>query len=179
MPQGIVGGPRHYDGPTIGEGPWKCPACSAENAGPLDQGCRSCGSGSAKPYKVATPPPDLRLDARPAPIPQADTAAIGLGHYQIAEAWADAHPEATTIDAFIAGMRFAQTNTMMAPPVTADVAALAPEGKPRRTIIAALELFKDQVLRDAKDEIASGEWLTIDETEQLIQQLRDEEGEPR
>lgn len=186
MSQGIIGGPRHYDGPKLGDGPWKCPACAAENVGPLDQGCTSCGSGSARPYKVATPPPDLKLDARKVPGALAQAEAAGAIRelpsdeiVDVASLWVERHPEATPVEAFRAGYLLAlqqsQARTMAAPPVSVDVRELAPEGKPRRTIIAALELFKDQVLRDATDEIASGEWLTIEETEQLIQQLREEE----
>jgi hypothetical protein len=54
---GHVGGPRHYQGPTLGPllG-WKCPACAAENSGPLDAGCSSCGSGSAPARHVGVPP---------------------------------------------------------------------------------------------------------------------------
>ena len=66
MPEttGIVGGHRHYEGPTLGQvGVWKCPACSAENSGPLDEGCTSCGSGSAKARHVGVPP------SRPQPKP--------------------------------------------------------------------------------------------------------------
>ena len=59
-------------------------------------------------------------------------------------------------------------------PVTADIAPHAPEGKPRRTIIAALELFKDQVLRGAVEEISSGEWCSLEEVDLLIHQLKDE-----
>ena len=98
----------------------------------------------------------------------------------LAETWAEQHGEATITDAFIAGYQFGRLSmvqqTMAAPPVTVDLAELAPEGKTRRTIIAALDLFKDQILRDATEEIASGEWCSIEEVEQLITQLKMEEG---
>lgn len=45
-----------------------------------------------------------------------------------------------------------------------------------RTILAALRLFRDQVLVEATEEIASGEWCTVEEVDQLIQQLAAEEG---
>lgn len=189
---GLIGGPRTYEGPGLGDGPWKCPACGVENVGPLDYGCTSCGSGSARPRHVGQPPPaDLQLagfDSRrgteqePPRTPRVEgkTDTDQLSPAQLAGYyWIDAHPSATPIEAFLAGVAYAQQQTMAAPPVTADVRALTPEGKPRRTIIAALELFKDQILRDATEEIASGEWLTIEETELLIQQLRDEEGDDR
>lgn len=98
----------------------------------------------------------------------------------LAETWAAQHGEATITDAFLAGYQFAiiqsQARTMVAPPVTADLDALAPDGKARRTIIAALEIFKDQVLRDATEEIASGEWCSIEEIEHLITELKTQEG---
>lgn len=54
---GIVGGPRHYTGPTLGAvGVWKCPSCGAENSGAIDDGCTACGSGSAKARHVGVPP---------------------------------------------------------------------------------------------------------------------------
>jgi hypothetical protein len=96
--------------------------------------------------------------------------------FAAAKTWADAHPLATIAQAFLAGVQHAHEQMMTAPPVTADVVQLAPEGKPRRTIIAALELFKDQVLREAQEEIASGEWCSVEETEKLIAQFKHEEG---
>lgn len=59
MPEttGLVGGPRHYEGPTLGTvGVWKCPACGTENSGPLEDGCGSCGSGTQKARHVGVPP---------------------------------------------------------------------------------------------------------------------------
>ena len=188
---GLVGGSREYDGAGLGWGPWKCPACAQQNEGPIDAGCIHCGSGSARPYKaaVATPPPtpDLRLTppVEEAEQPQGFRALRrdmeqGAAILDLAVAWAAAHEGATAIDGFLAGydlaMRQAQAHTMAAPPVTVDVAALAPEGKARRTIIAALEIFKDQVLRDATEEIASGEWCSIEEVDAIIRQFREEEG---
>ncbi len=195
---GEVGGPRHYEGAGLPTGPWKCPACTAENVGDIAEGCAACGSGSAKPYKVerkvATPPPaDLHIEARPVPnwLQQADIAAAlerspeyarlkadmkaGAEAYSIAGAWAAAHPDASLAEAFIAGMQFTHQRTLAAPPVTADIPELSPEGKVARTIIAALELFKDQVLREAKEEIASGEFCSIEEVDQVIAQLREKE----
>lgn len=185
MTFGQIGGSRHYDGPGLGEiGVWKCPACAAENAGPIDAGCTSCGSGSARarkaeqPARVATPPDlELILDReRPA-----DKRALGDAILAAAEQWASANPNASLVDTFVAGYEAAtreiHTRLIASPPVTADTRALAPEGKPRRTIIAALELFKDQVLRQATDEIASGEWCSIEETEAMIEDLRRQEEE--
>lgn len=61
---GVVGGPRQYEGPTLGHlGAWKCPSCGVENSGPLDAGCTSCHAGSAKPYHVGVQPPITREPA--------------------------------------------------------------------------------------------------------------------
>ena len=43
-----------------------------------------------------------------------------------------------------------------------------------RTILAALQLFLDQVLRSAPEEVAEGEWLSAEETEALIRKLKGE-----
>lgn len=198
---GIVGGPRTYEGPGLPGGdwaPWKCPACAVENTGSIDDGCVHCGSGSAKPQHIGQPPAaDLHLEPPPQRVegwmaqsedaaklePGLALLAADMEHaqtiYEIARQWVAAHAEADPFAAFIAGYQLAsqeaKAHTMQAPPVTADVAALAPEGKARRTIIAALEIFKDQILRGATDEIASGEWCSIEETDALIRQLKEEE----
>lgn len=165
---GLLGGAsRHYDGPGLGDGPWACPACGAENSGVIADGCASCGAGRAKGYKVVATPPvsEVPLTA-PTPTPPSVT--------QVAQDWVDAHPGVSLAAAFVAGYRCALDRTMTAPPVTADTLPLAPEGKAARTIIAALELFRDQVLRNAAEEIASGEWCAIEEVEGLIEQLKKE-----
>lgn len=165
-----------YTGPeTHAQGPWKCPSCGAGNDGPIPQGCTACGAG--KPgYHIGNPPPaevDLALP------PLAEERVPAAQFLQVAAAqWVDHHPEASPAEAFEAGYRLArlqvEAHTMQAAPVTADVESLAPEGKPRRTIIAALEIFKDQILSQAPDEIASGEWCSPSEVDALLAQLRSE-----
>lgn len=199
---GLVGGNRQYDGPGLGAGPWKCPSCGEANTGAIDTGCLHCGSGSAAPRHVGQPPPtpppsDLHLPsvrwtgfktAEEHAAARVESGAFqavkadmdhGVEIYATAAAWAATHEGETLSDAFLAGYQLATqqhtARTMAAPPVTADVAELAPAGKPARTIIAALEIFKDQVLRDAAEEIASGEWCSIEETEALITQLKRQE----
>lgn len=165
---------RHYDGPTLGHAPWKCPACGAENSGDVAAGCVSCGSGSQRAYKAQ--PSAVADDLHLAPPPSPALAAVqheAADLYRAADAWAAAHPDATLAEAFVAGHALAVARTVTAPPVTADVAALAPEGKARRTIVAALELFRDQVLPSATEEIASGEWCSREEVDQLLEQLRE------
>ena len=180
-----VGGSRHYDGPGMAAwAPWNCPACHAENTGSIDDGCASCGSGTAKATHVGVAPPSTTYTVKGPPIQETFTATPPVGVRMLdlqayAHAWLSARPEATAHEAFIAGYEFAmqqaQARTMTAPPVTADLPGFSPDGKVRRTIIAALELFKDQVLRGAKDEIASGEWCSIEEVEQVIADLQKQE----
>jgi hypothetical protein len=189
---GVVGGSREYDGPGLGLGPWKCPSCRAENSGPIDAGCVSCGSGSAPARHVGVSPPpvsDLHLPrppiagvaggSTPSPSAIAFVQWFGVQLEERANKLQLAENESLLREAFLVGyacaVRDLQARTMAAPPVTADVESLAPEGKARRTIVAALELFKDQVLRGATDEIASGEWCSIEEVEQLIETLKNQE----
>lgn len=173
---GEISGGR-YTGPEAhAQGPWKCPACSAENQGPIPQGCVACGSG--KPgYHVGQPaaPAEDRSahltgfvealnDGDPDPL------------YQVAYNWSTEHPDVTTTEAFVAGFKAARAqflaHTMQAAPVTVDVATLAPHTKAQRTIIAALEIFKDQILNQAPEEILSGEWMSIPEVDALIATLK-------
>lgn len=168
-----------YQGPEAEmHGPWKCPACGANNDGLIPLGCTACGSGK----------PGYHVDQTPAPAPAMDRSAslngvveaINDGDpdpvYQVAYAWHLDHPDHTPIEAFVAGFKAARAqllaHTMQAAPVTVDVEQLAPEGKPRRTIIAALEIFKDQILSQAPDEITSGEWLSVPEVDELITTLK-------
>jgi len=189
---GEVGGDRHYDGAGLGAfGVWKCPACRVEHTTPFEQGCPNCGAG-VPGYHVGNPPPPPRADqAAPAGNvhahgggqvhPSAAFTAVredldrGMAVYAAAGAWGAAHEEASLAEAFVAGYQLAHqqaiAHTMQAAPVTADVEQLAPAGKARRTIVAALRLFKDQVLTQTPDEIESGEWCSLEEADALIQQL--------
>jgi hypothetical protein len=106
-------------------------------------------------------------------IEQPTTPAPAAICYAAAQRWAAQHPGETLAQAFIAGFLLAQGVTMDAPPVTADLTQLAPDGKTARTVIAALQLFRDQVLRDAAEEIASGEWCSVSEVAALIKQLEE------
>lgn len=173
-----------YEGAGIGAiGIWKCPSCRVENTGALEQGCASCGAGRPG-FHVA---PGFLVQAEAAARRGESPAfhALKRDREQSAELcsvavqWVAAHADASLADAFIAGYQLARAQTaahrMVAPPVTAAVAGLAPEGKARRTIIAALRLFKDQVLADTPEEIESGEWCSVEEAERLIAELEAQE----
>lgn len=178
---GVVGDTdRSYNGPGIGTGPWTCPSCSVLQGGDPNDGCASCGAGTAKAYKA---PPAAQTE----PAVRRQLVDVVKIPVELFAAWfdqyraGDANPtaldkiETPLHDAFYAGYLAAQQQLLHAPPVTADVASLAPAGKGARTIVAALRLFRDQVLRDAKDEIDSGEWCSLLEVDQLIQQIERQE----
>jgi hypothetical protein len=171
-----VGGSRHYQGGGLGvEGGWGCPSCGADNAGPIAQGCSVCGAGRPGRHIGTEPPvppaaPRAELPETPEGTPDdvpRDTPALR---------WLAEHPEATLEQAFIAGyvegmrdMRYMSRRPTDAPPEAE--AALPPEAKVARTIVAALTYFADQVLPAASAEVASGEWCSVAEVRQLIQQL--------
>lgn len=169
---GVIGGSRHYVGPGLGaDTGWRCVRCGAVNAGPLSQGCQLCGSGAPGTHEEPEPTP-RPVVAQP-PLPNQRQGDVG-------DYWADQHPTATIAEAYRAGyldgVRAAKAamraQTMQAPPVTADVEALAPQGKPARTIVAALARFRDQVLVEQPEEVASGEWCSPEEVTVLIDSIR-------
>lgn len=183
-----VGGSRHYGGPGLGAiGVWDCVSCGAENTGPLEQGCVLCGAGKPGVHGAPPPPPPaasapVRESAPPvAGAPPAASAAqpsIEERLQDYAKRWAQEHPEALLEDAFVAGYVAGVTNVSRHRGVTPPTAPQAqpilfrPEGLVNRTIIAALELFRDQVLVTAREEIAAGEWMTVEAVNQLLAQLR-------
>lgn len=183
---GEVGGPRHYQGERPADGPWKCPACKADQSGPIAEGCQACGSGTAKGFHVETQPVQRSTTAvdwsnitRQQERPALSQLRSDMKHAQdllaYALSWSAANPEASPADAFIAGYQYANAKTIGAPPVAVDVPTLAPEGKARRTIFAALGFFRDQILPRATEEVASGEWCSAEEVEVLMQQFEEKE----
>lgn len=164
--------------------PWKCPACGIEQTTPFKFGCPGCGSG--KPgYKVTTPPPSIGDHPPADPRPQIGQQQAGTPFSRLLDerfaTWLSSQYEpqfrATENEellkaAFLAGWAMCQQHTMKAPPVTVDIQTLNPDTKGLRTIIAALELFRDQVLSQAEEEIASGEWMSVEELETMIGDIR-------
>jgi hypothetical protein len=173
-------GAGKYDGPEAHvQAPWKCPACGLENLGPLPHGCVHCGSGKpGRHVGVETPPPPVEAGQwiPPAVTPETPTvveqAFVDWIRQQEMPALRATENERILFIAFFAGWTMQQQRTMTSAPVTADVRELAPHTKAQRTIIAALELFRDQVLGSAEEEIASGEWCTLQEVAELIERLR-------
>lgn len=164
----------HYDGPEAHQhAPWKCPACGVLNEGPLGGGCAHCGAGQPG-YHVGVQPPPPAMAPPTDPQFRRGLEARAPLLLPAAEAWAEAHPQATLAEAFVAGYFLAIGHVAQAPPVTADMETLAPAGKARRTIVAALEIFTDQILSQGPEEITTGEWCSVDEARALIAQLRTE-----
>jgi hypothetical protein len=182
-----------YEGPEAhATAPWKCPACGVQNEGRLELGCVHCGSGKpgrhiglptkeSPAFKAVKADMARGLEALDAARLSTISQALERTLYEVwrdsqtDKAFAVTENQAYLEAAFVAGYRAAQRQILItAPPVTADVDELAPEGKVRRTILAALAFFKDQVLSNAESEIASGEWLSVEECERLIAQWQAE-----
>jgi hypothetical protein len=185
-----------YDGPEAHEhAPWKCPACGVQNEGPIPLGCVHCGSGKPGRHIGQPPPPEVerrpgsgRLHGRPlddnGAIQWDPPPAAGIGTpaelhpaYAIACAWAEQHHLTDPAGAFLAGYDFAlrlskRAADLEAEQTPAPVETLAPHTKAQRTIIAALEIFKDQILSQGPEEITSGEWCSASEVDELIARLQ-------
>lgn len=175
-----VGGARHYTGPERDVvAPWKCPACLVENLGRLELGCVHCGAGKpgvhvgvdAPAAVVPAPAPEYSSGRNEASADDFDYWYARSRDRINAGTWTQPQLEDLCRSAFDAGWRAHQRIVLQAPPVMSDVRALAPAGKPTRTIIAALDLFKDQVLRHQPEEVASGEWCSAEEVDALLVQL--------
>lgn len=153
-----VVGSRHYQGPGLGEGMWHCPSCGAENQGPIASGCALCSAGS--PDQAPSPPPP------PEPEPPA-------AEDNVWTRWAAAHPDGTLEQAFTAGYVEGVRTGMAAAHQQRPAVPIfyTKDGIVNRTLIAALELFRDQVLVGVPEEVQSGEWLNAAEVNELIAQL--------
>lgn len=152
----VDGGGRMRSTAPPAIGIWKCPSCGAENQGPIYAGCTSCGAGKpGQPAKQAPRPSD--------PVGEAFQSWLGGLRDTIEPATA-----LLLFDAFKAG--YAMGLGEQKPEVLADTPL---SGTPEsRTIIAALELFVDNVLQHSPEEVKSGEFLSAAETRKLIERLR-------
>ncbi len=168
---------------------WKCPACMAENVTPLKFGCAHCGSGKPGMYvgqpqaAVEEPDPEYAVEPmRPRAALEVDpltgeppTALIKFTEWLSRQEPYNFHVtenEGILRAAFVGGWLAALGQLIVEKaPVTIDT-PLRPEGKRYRTIIAALEIFKDQILRQSPDEIETGEWCSLAEVDELIAELK-------
>lgn len=156
-----VGGSRHYQGGGLGQvGVWNCPSCGESNDGALDAGCVHCGAGSARASR-----PETRTAAAPPP-PEDPTMKTTL---QLAY-------QAGYKEGYAAGVRDEQRRQLQGGQGLGGQQAQPPQVAidPRtyRTIVAALSLFRDQVLAGEPEEVASGEWLSAADAGRVIDQLQ-------
>jgi hypothetical protein len=178
-------GSRHYGGGTPLPPPpeaWICPACGIEQTGTMAQGCPGCGAGKPgrrvleKEGTVRTPS-TVRTSTRSLLSPQT----VDVPEHVLAAArqsFADRLQQA----AFVAGWLYGREGVPMRLPLdylaeipAAGTPAVALEGSAEsRTILAALQLFLDQVLRSDPEEVAEGEWLSAQDCEALIRKLKGE-----
>lgn len=144
---------------------WNCVSCGGANAGPLELGCAICGAG--KPGEHVGVPPSAR--ARVVESPQTFRTDPESRVEQAFEAWLKQEgPHETFViealsRAFNAGYEMALTTIVQAPPL--------PGTAESRTVIAALRSFMENVLPMASEEIASGEFLSVQAVEALIVKL--------
>lgn len=167
MPLDLRGRHHQIAPPVVG---WKCPACDASNTGPLEQGCASCGSGKPGRFVGVDPPARRSIEASSSDMafPPADGNPMDAAYW----IWLKANPrnpnlgwtEEWVYAAFKAGYE-AALGRVVQPEVQISGTAES------RTIIAALRLFLENVLPTATDEIASGEFLSIQQTEELIRRI--------
>ena len=186
-----VGGSRHYDGGGLGPiGIWHCPTCGEDNAGPMAEGCTACGAGRPGRHIGVPPPPapardlDLASEREPEASDQLPPPRPAQPR-DIATEWAEQHPDVTAEQAYRAGflegvqrarLEFQQFQAQQQAKQQAErpLAGFVADDMIQRTIIAALELFRDQVLTGDPEETTTGEWLTAHQVTALIAQMKGE-----
>ena len=172
---------RHLAGRLPGvDDPWICPRCGAENATPLPQGCQACGSGKPGMKAPETPKP-ARMPQEALSVRQETRAAApgSLDDLQAFHAWMARRtfPEhvapPTLQEVWMAALEYARFAARGAEAELREAPTPDTFTAEQRTLIAALELFIDQVLQHAEDEISSGEWLTVEQARQLIARIKE------
>ena len=178
-----VGGSRHYQGAGLGQiGIWGCPGCGEDNEGPIERGCVHCGAG--KPAATPLPRVSDRAPDDPtyAPPPELPSKLLMTEPENEFTGFLKRHPGATLEQAFIAGyvegVRAARRAEIAArppqPPPAPDALTTTADAKTYRTVVAALALFRDQILSGDPEEVTTGEWMSADETSNVIQQLQEQ-----
>lgn len=151
---------------------WACPACGAENTGPLEQGCASCGSGKPGAHVGVQPPSDPpvlnRAPATPESLISIDEAFV---QWKKTEPGRLAELDPTVI---VLVYRAFQAGYQMGSAAVADMRQPLTGTAESRTVIAALKVFRDSVLVDAREEIESGEFLSLEAVDALIKRLERE-----
>ena len=150
--------------PSLG---WTCPACGQQQVGRLELGCESCGSG--KPGSFVGVPPPAQAEAKAVVANRSDSPAPAVALQSSLDdsfiRWVkqtgQGRTDTATYEAFKAGWEMALTSVV-------HTSETLPGTSESRTIIAALKVFAESVLPDAREEIQSGEFLSIEETRVLI-----------
>lgn len=157
---------RHaQDAPQVPQG-WRCPACGDEQTGRLEDGCAACGAGKNAAKHVGVDPVVRKGETPPPASPEA-AQAIRDACENAFDQWAKDRPDLASRGfaraIFRAGYEAAQAQ-IVTPTSTFSGTAET------RTIVAALKLFKNQILSDPT-ELESGEWLAPEAIDQLIARL--------
>ena len=182
--------------------PWKCPRCGVENQTPLPQGCPVCGSGKPgmrAPVPSATVvfregpvgyrdpagvfhPTGLAPQNASQPAQEPIPAPIGReADLQAYYAWGARQEGSLAFQqVWLAGVEYGRQTVRLA--TTASEPAPMPDLPPvppaeegtaeSRTLVAALELFIEQVLQHSPEEVTSGEWLTAQAARDLIERIQ-------
>lgn len=140
---------------------FRCVSCGAENQGPLEKGCQLCGSGAPGVHLeqvLVLPPTD--------PPPAADTTSVDDAYLR----WKKQHPHAGEIDPELVYEAF-KAGYMLGIAQVAETRVPLAGTAESRTVVAALRLFKENILPTAAEEIASGEFLDGPSIDRLIQRL--------
>lgn len=168
---------------------WKCVRCNAEQQGPLEQGCTSCGAG--KPGRKADPPVQSTLST--STVQSTQSAAQGfdpvLPEFHFTEwvkqqppplqMWIGAHWK-DCFSIFEAGMRaqLQRTQTLQKENVSPDTPAVVNtfEARTARTLAAALGIFIEQILQHGPEEAKDGTWLNAEEAKTVLTRLEETNG---
>lgn len=147
---------------------WTCVSCGQAVATALELGCPHCGAGTPGKHVGVPQPPPPRSSLREAPDASSGDSGGGLGGEQAYLAYAkgrqfDSVEAGLAYEAFMAGYQAALAAVVHVPPL--------PGTAESRTIIAALRRFAEEVLPLASEEIASGEYLSIEAVDALIAKL--------
>jgi hypothetical protein len=181
---------------------WACPACGEQNLSVIGTPCGHCGSGGGAKFvgvdpivrKGETRDPlhgipamgavDELLTQRPVGV---DRVAFGFAQWLNTEerpaVELSAEVYALLLRAFRAGVewhREQQMTSPVTPPIENAPVAVPRSERSNRTIVAALKLFKDQILSQlskADLDAEEYEWLHPEEVDELIRELEGEGAE--
>jgi len=166
---------------------WACPACGAKNVSVFEEGCPECGAG--KPGRHVGVDPIVRkaeaaaLDVLQAMSPSAPFGSPsegGISEAFLKFATSLGRPIAPDIGellwkAFRAGADWGRSMGAQVQQLQPMQTLPPPSGtKESRTLVAALEFFKEQILNAYPEEISTGEWCNINEVDQLIARYKGE-----